>query len=84
MIKTAYQLGVQLAMEEAGIKTADAGEGFRLGALGGTGVSLAGLLTHLLSKGKYGISPHYGIGAVYGPALLGGGIGAGIGALTGD
>lgn len=79
--EAAYDLGVKLALEDAGlIKKSDAAEGFWPGAAVGAGVSAAGLLAHLLSKGKYGIPPVPG--AVYGPALLGGGIGAGIGALT--
>ena len=89
MIKKAYELGVQIALEEAGFtKEADlselldsTGKGFGVGALAGTGLSLVGLLTHLLSKRKYGLSPSRG--SVHGSALIGGGVGAGIGALTG-
>jgi hypothetical protein len=81
-----YNEGVKQAMIDAGLlpltKSADAGEGFRYGGLGGTGLSVAGILAHLLSKGKYGFPPDSA--ALYGPALLGGGIGAGIGALAGD
>jgi len=76
----AYEVGVKLALTDIGlVKSADAAEGFRPGVAVGTGLSAIGLLAHLLSKGKYGLPPDRG--AVYGPALLGGGVGAGIGAL---
>jgi len=91
MIKEAYELGVRQALEDAGLikesnwaiadkdYAVNAKKGFEYGAMGGLGVSVAGLLASLISKGKYGIPPYRG--AVYGPALLGAGIGAGIGAL---
>ncbi len=86
MYKQAYELGVELALRDAGL-VKEAGEesakkGFGRGAIVGSGAALAGLLASLLSKGKYGL--HGGPGTMYGPALLGGATGAGIGALMED
>ena len=89
MIKEAYEAGVQKALEDAGlIKTAgeeNAGKGFWGGAVAGASVPVAAILAEIVSRGKFKVPEVLlGQGGKYAPALMGGGIGAGIGSLIED